>query len=58
MGTTELLMRVFDNGNKNIFYMVIFTVIWGIIYGGIMLFNENVRLFDKCRESIVVKSAQ
>lgn len=58
MGATELLMRMFDSGNNKVLFMVIFTAIWGIIYGGIMLFTEKLRLFDKCRETIIVKTAQ
>jgi stage V sporulation protein B len=58
MGTAELLTRLLDGGNDSIFYMAVFTVIWGIIYGGIMLFAERVQKSDKCRERIIVESAQ
>ena len=58
MGTAELICRLLPMGNTNVLFMVIFTVLWGIIYGGIMLFTEKIRLFDKCREVIVVESAQ
>ena len=58
MGTTELFFRLLPIGNKNVFCIVIFTAIWGIIYGGIMLFTEKIRLFDKCREDVVVQFSQ
>ena len=58
MGTAELICRLLPMGNTNVLFMVIFTVLCGIIYGGIMLFTEKIRLFDKCREVIVVESAQ
>ena len=58
MGTSDLIFRIFPMGNTNVFYMVIFTAVWGIIYGGIMLFAEKIRLFDKYREESVVQIQQ
>ena len=37
MGTSDLIFRIFPMGNTNVFYMVIFTAVWGIIYGGIII---------------------
>ena len=58
MAGAELLMKPFAVHSESVLYSVIFAVLWGALYGGIMLFIGKIKRYGKICDGLVVNNYQ